>query len=50
MNSYEGGLAQQSTTHFYGGAISTPKKQQLTKEKPKMACKKKPGTKPKPKK
>ena len=47
MNSYSGGLAEQSTTHFYGGTESTPKRQQLVKEKPKMACKKKSGTKSK---
>ena len=47
MNSYEGGLAEQSVTHFYAGADTTPKRQEVgkksTKGGTKVACKKKSG-------
>lgn len=38
METYEGGLAQQSVKHYYGGASNTPKKGSLTMRK-KKKCK-----------
>ena len=37
METYDGGLASQSVKHFYGGVMSTPKRQSAKKKK----CKKK---------
>jgi len=43
METYEGGLAEQSVTHFYGGASSTPKRQMAQKKKRKKIHKPKMG-------